>query len=150
MTTGKQRYHRAENLLWALKKLKHLDGRFLIFLFVHAPVAVAVPLAGSLFSRVLIDRIGEGAAFRTLVETVIFFLTVTALLTLLERFIKSKCDARRYYPSSVYQSEMSALENYDMDYENLERQHFREIRGYAWRTGWGSLPMRPFWWLWTL
>lgn len=146
MTTGKQRYHRAENLLWALKKLKHLDGRFLIFLFVHAPVAVAVPLAGSLFSRVLIDRIGEGAAFRTLVETVIFFLTVTALLTLLERFIKSKCDARRYYPSSVYQSEMSALENYDMDYENLERQHFREIRGYAWQDACqGDCSLEFFW-----
>lgn len=141
-----QKYHKAGNLLWAFKKLFYLDGRFLIFIFAHAPVAVAIPLAGSFFSKVLIDRIGEGVSFRALVETVLFFLVVTALLTLLERFIKSKCDARQYYPTGVYQSEMAALENYDTDYENLEQQHFREIIGYAWQDArQGNCSLEFFW-----
>lgn len=142
----KRKYHKAGNLLWAFMKLRRLDGRFLIFIFAHAPVAVAIPLVGSLFSKVLIDRIGEGVPFRSLVETVIFFLMVTAFLTLLERLIKSKCDARQYYPTMVYQSEMSALENYETDYENLERQHFREVNGYAWQDACqGNCSLEFFW-----
>jgi len=128
-----RKYHKAGSLVWALKKLWRLDRKFLFFVAAHAPAAVAAPLVNAWFSKVLIDRIGEGAPFGKLALTVCTFLAVLTFLTLLERFIISRCGARRYYPTSVYQTEMSAFEDYYTDYENLERQDFREIKGYAWR-----------------
>lgn len=125
-----KKYSKIGSLVWALKKLWKLDWHFVCFIFLSIPVTVVLPLVESYFSKVLIDKIGLGVSFGNLVRLILVFSMVILFLKILDRFIGSRCFARWYYPTSVYQSELGKIQNYQTDYENTEKQSFREISGY--------------------
>lgn len=125
-------YSKIGSLVWALKKLWKLDWHFIFFIFLSVPVAVVLPLLESYFSKMLIDQIGMGVSFQQLAVFIVSFLLFLCILKILENFIKQRCFARLYYPTSVYQTELKEIEYYKTDYENTEKQAFREVRGYVW------------------
>ena len=127
----KRKYSTMSCLSWALKKLWRLDRRFIGFIVAAIPVTVISPLVSSYFSKELIDRIGAGAPFGQLAALVLVFILLILALDLLRSFLASKCNARRYYPTSVYQTEMSVISGYQTDYENTEKQDFQKIEGYT-------------------
>ncbi len=128
----KKKYSKLGSLIWAMKKLARLDARFVFFIFAVVPVAVVTPLFTSLFSKTVIDEIGAGKSFEELAVTVTVFIGGLFILTVLRQFIDTRCQARRYYPTSVYQNEMDRFQEYEMDFEGSEKQSFKEISGYAW------------------
>ena len=128
----KKKYSKLGSLVWAMKKLARLDARFVLFIFATVPVAVVTPLVKSLFSKTLIDDIGAGKNFKGLVITVSIFIGIIFVLDLLQRYIQSRCKARRYYPTTVYQNDMDRFQNYETDFENTEKQKFQELCNYAW------------------
>lgn len=128
----KKKYSKLGSLVWAMKKLARLDKNFVVFIFATVPVAVISPLVKSLFSKTLIDEIGAGKSFQSLGITVTVFIGIIFALELLHKFIYSRCKARRYYPTTIYQNDMSRFQNYETDFENTEKQDFKELCGYAW------------------
>lgn len=128
----KKKYSKLDSLIWAMKKLARLDARFVFFIFAVVPVAVVTPLFTSLFSKTVIDEIGAGKSFEELAVTVTMFIGGLFILTVLRQLIDTRCQARRYYPTSVYQNEMDRFQEYEMDFEGSEKQSFKEISGYAW------------------
>ena len=128
----KKKYSKFGSLIWAMKKLARLNASLVFFIFAVVPVAVAIPLFASLFSKTVIDEIGAGKSFEELAVTVMVFVGGLFLLTVLQQFIETKCKGRRYYPTTVYQDEMDRFESYEMDFEGSERQTFKELSGYAW------------------
>ena len=128
----KAKYSKLNSLVWAMKKLARLDKSFVFFIFATVPVTVINPLLKSLFSKTLIDDISAGKNFRSLVVTVAVFIGIIFALELLQKYIYSRCRARRYYPTTIYQHEMGRFQNYETDYENTEKQDFQEYCGYAW------------------
>lgn len=128
----KKKYSKLSNLVWAMKKLARLDKLFVFFIFATVPVAVISPLVKSLFSKTLIDEIGAGKGFQNLVITAALFISAIFALELLQKYIYSRCKARRYYPTTIYQNEMGRFQNYETDFENTEKQDFKELCGYAW------------------
>lgn len=142
----KKKYSKLDSLIWAMKKLARLDASFVFFIFAVVPVAVAIPLFASLFSKTVIDEIGAGKSFEELAVTVTVFVVGLFLLTVLQQFIETKCKGRRYYPTTVYQDEMNRFESYEMDYEGSEKQTFEEISGYAWSDACqGNCSMEYLW-----
>lgn len=129
---NEKKYSKLGSLMWAIKKLARLDARFVFFIFAVVPVAVVTPLFTSLFSKTVIDEIGAGKSFEELAVTVTVFIGGLFILTVLQQFIDTRCQARRYYPTSVYQNEMDRFQEYEMDFEGSEKQSFKEISGYAW------------------
>ena len=127
----KKKYSKLGSLVWALKKLWRLDRMFVFFIFAVVPIAVVQPLLNSFFSKELIDRIGGGATFSELVLFTVSFLLPLVLLELLRGFINSRCRARRYYPTGIYQTEMGHIYHYETDFENTEKQEYRKIHEYA-------------------
>lgn len=128
----KHKYTKIGTLFWALKRLWKLDKWFVLTVFAGIPVAVLIPLVNAYFPKVLIDNIESNTPFEELAVLVLFFLTISLLFTFLEKFIESRCLARRYYPTTIYQNEMSEIKDYLTDYENTENQEFKKILGYAW------------------
>lgn len=128
----KKKYSKLSSLVWAMKKLARLDKLFVFFIFATVPVAVISPLVKSLFSKTLIDEIGAGKSFQNLVITAALFISAIFALELLQKYIYSRCKARRYYPTTIYQNEMGRFQNYETDFENTEKQDFKELCGYAW------------------
>ena len=142
----KKKYSKLGSLIWAMKKLARLDASFVFFIFAVVPVAVAIPLFTSLFSKTVIDEIGAGKSFEELAVTVIVFIGGLFLLTVLQQFIETRCQGRRYYPTTVYQDEMDRFESYEMDFEGSEKQTFKEISGYAWSdASQGNCAMEYLW-----
>ena len=142
----KKKYSKLGSLIWAMKKLARLDASFVFFIFAVVPVAVAIPLFASLFSKTVIDEIGAGKSFEELAVTVTVFVVGLFLLTVLQQFIETKCKGRRYYPTTVYQDEMDRFESYEMDFEGSEKQTFKEISGYAWSdASAGNCAMEYLW-----
>lgn len=133
-----RRYFKPGSLVWALRKLWGVDKTSVLSTFVNAPVVVAIPLVGACFSKVLIDRIGEGVSFGALAISILFFLGALTVLELLQLFIAEKRESGQYYSTCVYQAEMHTFEDSFTDYENLEKQSYKEIRGYAWRDAQGG------------
>ncbi len=129
----KRRYSTMSCLVWALKKLWRLDHRFIFLICAAIPVAVMSPLVSAYFSKELIDRIGDGTPFGRLAALVFVFILLMFSIQLLGSFIDSKCMSRRYYPTTVYQTEMGAISGCQTDYENTEKQDFKKIEGYAYR-----------------
>lgn len=127
----KAKYSKVSSLVWAMGKLRRLDRRLVLLLFAAVPVKVVCPLVDSVFSRVLIDRIGEGKAFGELAVLTMLFLLLAAVLQILSVFLETRCFARTYYPTLVYQEKIGEELNYRTDYENTERQGYKEIFGYA-------------------
>lgn len=128
----KPKYSRFGCLVWAIKNLWRIDKRFVFFIFASVPIAVISPLVGSYFSKYLIDSIGAGKPFSNLAWIVVFFIIARLTLNILNNFIESRCSSRRYYPTCVYQSEMSYAQGYKTDFENNEKQDYKKISGYAW------------------
>ena len=142
----KKKYSKLGSLIWAMKKLARLDASFVFFIFAVVPVAVAIPLFASLFSKTVIDEIGAGKSFEELAVTVMVFVGGLFLLTVLQQFIETRCQGRRYYPTTVYQDEMDRFESYEMDFESSEKQTFKEISGYAWSdASQGNCAMEYLW-----
>ena len=128
----KRKYSRIGSLIWVFQNLWNLDRHFVFFIFALVPVSVILPLVNSYFAKTLIDYIGNGAPFVELTALVLAFIAVLTLLSLFDKFFHSRCKARKYYPTLVYQAEMSEFEGYRTDFENTEKQDFKKIRGYAW------------------
>lgn len=128
----KRKYSRVGCIIWALKNLWQIDKRFVFFIFAAIPFAVVIPLINSYFPKVLIDNIGAGASFQRLALLTLVFIPALILLNLANSYIYTRCEARRYYPTSVYQTKMRAFESYLTDYENTENQEFKKITGYVW------------------
>ncbi len=126
-----RKYSRISSLVWALKRLWKMDRVFFFWFLGEIPVAVALPLVSSYFSKVLIDRIGAGVPFRQLLTVCLTFLGTLLTLQFFKNLTRAKCRARRYYPTTIYQSEMCRLRYYSTDYENTEKQDFKEVFGYA-------------------
>lgn len=120
-------------LAWALKKQWQIDRRYLFFIFAVVPMRVIMPLVGAWFPRTLIDAVGVGKDFLTLSKIAAFFVVLLALLEMLEYFFQTRIQARRYYPTVEVQAEMDYRHDYYNDYENHEKQKYREIFGYAQR-----------------
>lgn len=127
----KSKYSKTGNLVWAFRKLWHIDWHFVFLIFASIPVAIILPLVNSYFAKILIDNIGSGAEFGELFLLTLGFTAAFILLDILDNFLDSRRDARRYYPTLIYQYEMNAMQNCYYDFENTERQDFKEIRGYA-------------------
>ena len=143
---AKRKYSRISCLSWAIRRLWQLDRNFMFFVLAGVPVAVIIPLVSSYFSKELIDRIGEGSSFSELTIVVVVFLGVIFFLHQFRFFMERKCQGRRHYPTSVFQTEMSDWEAIHMDYENIERQDFRKIAGYAWGDACQGNCAREFIW----
>ena len=142
----KRKYSRLGSLVWAVKNLWHLDRWFVFFIFATVLPEVLYPLINGYFPKELIDRIGAGADFRELLLVASGFMLVLTLMQLLKFFIRSRCNARHYYPTTIFQTRMSARENYEIDYENTMKQDYKEISGYAWRDAtWGRCALEFFW-----
>lgn len=127
----KPKYSKVGCLTWALKKLWQLDKSFVFFIFATIPVSVIIPLVSSYFSKYLIDSIGAGKTFSELTFIVVLFIAARFTLNVLNDFIFSCCNARRYYPTGVYQTEMGYINGRKTDYENTEKQDYKKINGYA-------------------
>ena len=126
-----KKYSKIGSLAYALKKLWRMDKLFVFFMFAIVPIAVVQPLLNSFFSKELIDRIGGGATFAELTRFTVSFLLPLVFLELLRGLLNSRCRARRYYPTSIYQTEMGRIYHYETDFENTEKQEYRKIREYA-------------------
>lgn len=145
-TKRKHNYSKIGCVAWAVKNLWQLDRPFVFFVTASIPVAVVLPLAGSYFSKELIDRIGAGTPFPELAVLVLFFVLVFILLDQTKYYLDSKCEGRRYYPTSVHQTKTRAIESYYTDYENTEKQDFRELMGYMWNDACrGNCSMEFIW-----
>ncbi|MDE5892411.1 MAG: hypothetical protein K2H45_05790, partial [Acetatifactor sp.] len=131
-TQKKHNYSKIGCVAWAVKNLWQLDRRFVFFVAASIPVAVVMPLAGSYFSKELIDRIGVGTPFPEMAVLVLVFMLAFILLDQTKYYLDSKCEGRRLYPTSVHQTKARAVERYYTDYENTEKQDFRELTGYMW------------------
>ncbi|MDE6516381.1 MAG: hypothetical protein K2L18_00820, partial [Acetatifactor sp.] len=145
-TKRKHNYSKIGCVVWAVKNLWQLDRPFVFFVAASIPVAVVMPLAGSFFSRELIDSIGAGTPFPELAVLVLVFMLVLILLDQIEYYLDSKCEGRRYYPTGVHQTRAVAIEKYYTDYENTEKQDFRELRGYMWNDACGGNCSMEFIW----
>ena len=130
---AKPKYSKFGCLVWAIKNLWKLDKRFVFFIFAAVPIAIISPLVSSYFSKYLIDSIGAGKSFSDLAWIVVFFIMASITLAIIDSFIRTRRGSRRYYPTSVYQTEMGYEQGYKTDYENTEKQDYKKISGYAWR-----------------
>lgn len=126
-----RKYNKLGSIVWALKKLWGMDKQFVFFIFATIPVTVVLPLIQSYFAKVLLDHIGEGDPFEQLAVICMVFLTVISLLNLLKKYIDCQCWGRTYYPTQIIQNELGAISGYYTDFENTEKQDFRELCGYA-------------------
>ncbi len=125
------KYSNIGSIVWSTKKLWRLDKGLLLLAFATAPVDVAVPLVGTYLTKVLIDRITGGTAFGGLCVLLLIFGLLQILLEALRRILKERCFARRYYASCFYQDKINEALDYQADYENIEKQDFQKILGYA-------------------
>lgn len=142
----KRKYGRISCLCWAMQKLWRLDKWFVFFIFASVPFSVALPLAESYFSKVLIDRIGNGAPFSELAAVVVTLLFGILALQTVKHWVDVQCLSWQYYPSLLYQSEIAAFENAVTDFENTEKKDFKELRGYAVRDANGGNCSPEFLW----
>ncbi len=129
----KPKYSKPGSIIWAIKNLWRIDKSFVFSIFASVPIAIAVPLVTSYFSKHLIDSIGAGKPFAELAMIVAFFVAARFVLDVLANFIRSRCSSMRYYPTTLYQNDMGYEQGYRTDYENTEKQDYKKISGYAWR-----------------
>lgn len=129
-TVGR-RYNKLGSILWAFKRFWKEDPGFVFAFLGITPVLVALQLVQSYFPKLLIDSIGMGADFTKLAMLCCVLVAVNFGLTALRTFFDSRCLSRQYQFSSMYQREMEWYSYYLTDYENTEKQEYREVHGYA-------------------
>ncbi len=140
------KYSNIGSIVWATKKLWRLDKGILLLALATAPVDVAVPLVGTYFTKVLIDHITGGTAFGGLCVLLLIFGLLQLLLNAFQHILKHRCFARRYYATLTYQEKMEEVLDYQTDYENIEKQDFQKILGYAQKdANYGSCSMEFIW-----
>lgn len=127
----KRRYSHLSSVIWAYKKLWRIDKKFVIFVFSYIPFTIAAPLISSYFSKFLIDSLQNGINFYGIVNIILGFIFLGFFIQLIDVFFRTRCSARKYYPTNIYQSEMSKKENSETDYEITETQEYKRIRQYA-------------------
>lgn len=132
MEKMKRKYSRVGCLSWAIRRLWGLNRSFVFSIFLVVPMAVLLPLAESLFTRLMIDNIGAGMSLGRLAAFATICIAVITVMELLNKLGFLARQAWHYYPTCVYQSEMSEFSNYRTDYENTEKQEFKRISQYAW------------------
>lgn len=141
-----RKYNKLGSLWWAVKKHWQLDRRFVLLVVSSVPTAVALPLTQSYFSKTLIDSIGAGVQLLHLVLICVFFSAAVMALRLLRSYQQLRCTARQYRLTMVVQNELSRLLHYDTDYENVETQDYKELKGYAFRdSSCGDCSMEWVW-----
>lgn len=126
-----KRYSAIGSIVWATKNLWRLDKRLLLLAFATVPMDVAVPLVGTYFTKVLIDALTEGAVFARLCVLILVFAPLQMLMEALQHILRERCFARRYYATTFYQEQVNEVLDYQTDYENIEKQSFQKIEGYA-------------------
>ncbi len=142
----KRRYSRFGCYCFAIKKMWKLDRGFVFLIFAAFLPEVLRSLVADYFPGQLIDQISAGTAFRQLFFICAVFIGLNILLQLLQDFISARRQGRFYYPTNVYQTEMGARKNYEMDFENTFQQDFKEIAGYAWGDAvTGGCALEFFW-----
>lgn len=142
----KRIYSRVGCLAWAVKKLWKIDRWFVFFIFAAFLPRILCGLLGDYFPKVLIDHVGAGEGFPGLLLLTAGFIAVLLLLELLTDFVDTRFEARQYYPTVVYQNEMTARDGYGTDYENTLKQDYKEIYGYAWQDAvTGNCALEFFW-----
>ncbi len=142
----KRRYSRIGCYCFAIKKMWKLDRGFVFLIFAAFLPEVLRSLVADYFPGHLIDQISAGTAFRQLFFICAVFIGLNILLQLLQDFISARRQGRIYYPTNVYQTEMGARKNYEMDFENTFQQDFKEIAGYAWGDAvTGGCALEFFW-----
>ena len=142
----KRRYSRFGCYCFAIKKMWKLDRGFVFLIFAAFLPEVLRSLVADYFPGQLIDQISAGTAFRQLFFICAVFIGLNILLQLLQEFISARRQGRSYYPTNVYQTEMGARKNYEMDFENTFQQDFKEIAGYAWGDAvTGGCALEFFW-----
>ena len=137
-----RKYNKIESIVWALRKLWKLEKKFVCFAFSVVPVTVVMPLVQSYFSKVLIDRIGRGDAFQQLAVLCFLFMAVITGLAVLKTYLEYRRGEYWYYPTKVFQDELNAYYGTGVDYENTEKQEYKELVNYAMSdasSGWGSM-----------
>lgn len=127
----KRRYSKISSIFWAVKYIWRTDHNFIFFVFASVPIAVILPLIEAYFPKELIDKISAGSSFGQLFGISAAFILIITLLKQLESFIQGKCRGRRYYQTSICQTDLSAFKNYKTDYENTEKQDFHKVAGFA-------------------
>ena len=142
----KRKYGRLSCLCWAMQKLWRLDKWFVFFIFASVPFSVALPLAESYFSKILLDGLEAGAPLSRLILTTVGFVSGLALLDHLRTLLNTRCTSRQYYPTCVYQTEMSAFVHEQVDYETTETEVFKRIKQYAFSDANGGKCALEFVW----
>ncbi len=146
MEKQKAKYNKLGSLLWALKKLWKLDKNFIFFIFATVPFAVVLPLLQSYFSKVLIDKIGLGAEFSELLAVSVLFIAAISIGIISESFVRNRCYARRYYPTQKFQLELFAEPSFYTDFENTEKQDYKELLDYcSWDACSGNCSLEFLW-----
>ena len=133
--TALRKYSKLSSLWWAVQKMWRLDRPFIFYVLIFIPLAVVPPLVRSYFSKLLIDQLGAGVVFAELVKLCLGFCLLLFLLENLESYYSAKVYGRTYYGTLNFQGELSLLTHYETDYENTEREEFRELWGYAGQDG---------------
>ncbi|MBP3323386.1 MAG: ATP-binding cassette domain-containing protein [Clostridia bacterium] len=134
----KQKYSHLSSIKWAYKKLWNIERKFIFYTFADIPFLIASPLIASYFSKVLIDAVQSCAEFKSIVNIVISFIAVVFFTELIYVFLGTRFSARRHYPTSVFQTEMSKMENSETDYEITETQEYKKIKQYAFSDATGG------------
>ncbi len=129
-TEGKK-YNKFGSLFWATKRLWKMDAFFILWSFLGVPVNVAIPLVVSFFPKILIDGVGAGKSFQELAGLTAAYLGVSLILNIVWQLVFDRCQSRRYYPTSIYQTEMAEFDGYTTDFENTEKQDYRKVVGYV-------------------
>ena len=128
----KPKYSKIGSLIWGIKNLWKIDKSFVFFIFASVPVAVILPLVSSYFTKSIVDSFGAGKTFSEIAFLIAFFIISILTLEVLQSFINSRCQSRRFYPTNVLQTEMCHMQSNFTDYENFERQDYIKLQGYAW------------------
>ena len=126
-----RKYNKAGSIVWAMKGLWRMDRKFVCFVFASVPVAVVLPLVQAYFPKVLLDGIGAGEGFAQLAGVCLGLGMGIALLSILQNYLQEKPWGWLYYFTTLIQDMYLGQLEYETDYENLEKQDYREISGYA-------------------
>lgn len=126
-----RKYNNVSSIFWALDRLWKLEKKYVFFVFAVVPVTVVLPLIQSYFSKVLIDQIGQSSQFVSLAVTCILFTAAITALSVLKKYLEARRWNYWYYPTAVFQNKLRALYHTSTDYENTEKQDYKELFNYA-------------------
>jgi len=142
----KKKYSKVGSIWWAIQNVWQLDKWFVIWVFTTVPLEVILPLVTAWFSKELLDQVGKGAGFEKLAMVILGFLGLEWVLRFLRNLVYNRLLTRENYLSIYFQRKMDMQDNYLSDYENLEKQDYQKVRGYAWReVGSGDCSLENWW-----